>query len=204
MGEPQQVRHGDSGVSFIAPGRTDFFRDPASREAIDNAPYLYRDAPSHFTFSTRVVPGFASRYDAGAILCYRDPESWVKLAYEYTDLGYPAIVSVATRGRSDDCNGEPVSLGEVWLKVSRRESLLGLYYSFDGEAWKMHRLLQLPGAAYSGAGSKAGSGSGSADASGGPGWRIGVAAQSPTGDGCPVDFRELSWSDRAVDDFRKG
>jgi hypothetical protein len=124
----------------------------------------------------------------------------VKLAYEYTDLGYPAIVSVATRGRSDDCNGEPVGRGEVWLKVSRRENLLGLYYSLDGEMWKMHRLLQLPEAAHS----RTDSGSGAADASGGPGWRIGVAAQSPTGNGCPVDFRELSWSDRALDDFRKG
>ena len=191
MGEPQQLRHDEDQVSFAAAGGTDFFRDPASTDAIDNAPYLYRDAPSQFTFSVRVEPEFASRYDAGAILCYRDPETWVKLAYEYTDLGYPAIVSVVTRERSDDCNGEPVSGGQVWLKVSRRETLLGLYYSLDGRQWKMHRLLQIPEPADSALGS-----SGS--------WRVGVAAQSPTGDACRVGFRDLSWSDRAVDDFRTG
>lgn len=185
IGKPVEPEIGESVVTFGAEGRTDYFCDPASETVIGNAPYFWREATPAFTLTVRVRPEFGSTYDAGAILYYADKEQWTKLAYEYTDMEYPAIVSVVTRGRSDDCNGEAWPSGEVWLRVSRKEGLLGLYYGEDGTRWKMHRLLATPGEAH---------------AQG----LVGLSVQSPTGDGCRARFDQISWRPEPISDFRKG
>lgn len=185
IGKPVDPEVEESRVVFGAAGKSDYFRDPASETVIGNAPYFWREAPRAFTLTALVKPGFQATYDAGALFYYANEEHWSKLAYEYTDMDYPAIVSVVTRGRSDDCNGEPWPSGEVWLRVSRKEGTLGFYYSEDGKNWKMHRLLAVPGQEHSQG-------------------LIGLLAQSPTGEGCRVTFDQLSWSLEAVADFRKG
>jgi hypothetical protein len=185
IGSPVEPEIGETAVTFGAKGKTDYFRDPASETVIGNAPFYWREATPAFTLTVRVRPEFGSTYDAGAIFYYADEEHWTKLAYEYTDMAYPAIVSVVTRGRSDDCNGEGWPSGAAWLRVSRRNALLGLYYGEDGTHWKMHRLLNTPGEAH---------------AQG----LVGLLAQCPTGEGCRVRFDRIGWSTEAVSDFRKG
>jgi hypothetical protein len=225
MNQPAAAEVGAEAIEIRAGAQTDLFRDPGTSGSISNAPVFYRAAPAEFTVGATVSPGFGATYDAGAIVFWLNEESWVKLAFEYTDLGYPAIVSVVTRERSDDCNGERMREGDtVALRVSRREGLLGLYYAVDGGSWKMHRLLSLAGAAGVADPADGAAGADAGDAEGGAGGaagvavpargpgrgqqmvepRIGLSAQSPTGQGCTVRFTDLSWDDAAVRDFRAG
>lgn len=185
IGSPVDPEIEEKRVTFGSEGKTDYFRDPASEMVIGNAPYYWREATRSFTLTARVRPEFRATFDAGAILYYADEEHWTKLAYEFTDMDYPAIVSVVTRGRSDDCNGEAWPSGDVWLRVSRKEGVLGLYYGADGEEWKMHRLLAVPGQEHSQG-------------------LVGLSVQSPTGQGCRVRFDHIEWNNAAVSDFRKG
>ena len=186
MGSPLRREDDGSTVIFGAEGKTDFFRDPASETVIANAPFIYEEIVGDFTLTVTVSPRFASTYDAGAILLFAAGDEWLKLAYENTDLGYPAIVSVATRGKSDDCNGEPWSAGTVTLRMSRRGNTVGCYYGESEEALKMHRLLIVPG-----------------EGSDRP-IRLGLSVQSPTGEGCRASFEAIRLERRPVADMRKG
>ncbi|MFP4206515.1 MAG: DUF1349 domain-containing protein, partial [Spirochaetaceae bacterium] len=185
IGSPVDPEIEENGVTFGAKGKTDYFRDPASETVMGNAPFYWREAPEAFTLTVRVRPEFRSTYDAGSILYYADEADWAKLAYELTDMDYPAIVSVVTRGSSDDCNGEPWSAGSVWLRVSRNAGTLGLYYGADGKSWKMHRLLSVPGQELSHG-------------------LVGLSVQAPTGNGCRTRFDHLGWSEKPVRNFRTG
>jgi len=76
------------------------------------------------------------------------------------------IVSVVTRGVSDDANSWVVDGRTVWLRVSRIDHAFAYHASLDGKTWRMIRFFTIDGTPTSGA--------------------IGFEAQSPTGDGCVV------------------
>ena len=185
IGEPLDRRSGSESESFGAGAKTDYFRDPASDNVIASAPFVYDEVAGDFTLTVRVEPSFSSTYDAGAILLMSDEEQWLKFAYELTDIGYPAAVSVVTRGRSDDCNGEPWRSGSVLYRLSRRGSAVGCYYGERARDLKMHRLLTVPGEPSASL-------------------RLGLSVQSPTGEGCRCSFSEISFEPRPVSDMRRG
>lgn len=185
MNSPQDLTESDGSVSFEAPGKTDYFVDPVSGAVTRSAPFYYVIPPEAFTFTARVSPAFAATYDAGALFYYAEEHSWVKLAFENTDMAYPAVVSVVTRGKSDDCNGEPVRAGSLWLRMSGKDDVLGLYYSLDGVKWKMQRLLSL-------------------EVPRNVSPRLGLVVQSPTGEGCRAVFDHIELTDTEVRSFRSG
>ena len=43
------------------------------------------------------------------------------------------IVSVVTRGVSDDCNSQTVETGEAWLRLARLDGAFAFHASQDGE-----------------------------------------------------------------------
>jgi hypothetical protein len=54
------------------------------------------------------------------------------------------IVSVVTRGVSDDCNSQTVEGGEVWLRLARANGVFAFHASRDGERWELVRFFALP------------------------------------------------------------
>lgn len=186
VGDPLERRRESGSERFVAGPGTDYFRDPTSEGVIENAPFVYEELLDDFTLTVRVSPRFQGTYDAGALLLIAGEGEWLKLAYENTDLGYPAIVSVVTRGRSDDCNGEGWPSGSVILRLSRSGDAVGCYYGDSREGLKMHRLLRIPGPG------------GSAPV------RVGLSVQSPKGAGTEASFSEIDLQRVAVADMRKG
>ena len=71
---------------------------------------------------------------------YIDDKTGIKVAIEMTDLGHTTGVSVVTNGVSDDSNGEKSEGKSIWLKLSKKDNGIGLYYSMDAIKWKMVRL----------------------------------------------------------------
>ncbi len=176
----------DDKIVIEAGSKTDFFRNPANGDLSHNAPLYVLKTADEFTFSCKVTPQFKKTYDAGGIMLYSDNYNWVKLAFEKTDLGYPAVVSVVTKDFSDDCNGEEVKEPYIWLKISKKEELCGLYYSFNKLEWKMKRLFKFESL------------KNNSDQ------YVGIEAQSPIGEGCSVLFSDFKYIEKAVEDFRKG
>lgn len=185
LNKPEKYQEENNRIIISAGGKTDFFVDPALNAVMSNAPLYMTEIKGDFSFSCKVKPLFKAKYDAGAVMLYIDDYNWIKFAFEKTDLGYPAVVSVLTKDYSDDCNGEEIPHDSIYLKMSRKEGLTGLYYSLDGIIWKMKRLFRFEGNYYRNI-------------------FLGIESQSPVGEGCEVEFSEINLLEKPVKDFRKG
>jgi uncharacterized protein len=172
------------GVLTVRAGaRTDLFVDPSGGPAIANAPRLLGLSSGDFLLSARVKVEFAARFDAGALLIHVDDRSWAKLCFEYAPLNVPTVVSVVTRGLSDDCNSYPAESNTTWLRVARRGGAFAFHCSADGETWRLVRHFALAPAA---------------DVA------VGFLAQSPEGDGCTATFDSIRLRLERLGDLRSG
>jgi Uncharacterized conserved protein len=184
---PASWQDGDDGcLTVVAGPRTDLFVDPAGAEPVLTAPRLLGPVPSgDFQLSARVRVGFAATYDAGCLLLYAGPTTWAKLAYERSPQGAGMVVSVITRGVSDDANGFVVPAeAPLWLRVSRLGPAWAFHASTDGVRWHFVRHFRL-------------------DATAEP-LRIGFEAQSPTGEGCTAVFDRIGFEATRLGDLRDG
>ena len=177
-------------VVAAAPGHTDFYVNPAGEgsadaESLGNAATLLGTPPEgDFRFSARVTVDFRSQYDAGVLMLWSDERRWAKFCFEFSPAEEPMVVSVVTRGVSDDANAFVVEDRTVWLRVSRVDTVYAYHASTDGTTWRLVRVFGLGGDI--------------AD------HRIGFEAQSPTGDGCTATFDRVSFTRDRLEDLRDG
>jgi regulation of enolase protein 1 (concanavalin A-like superfamily) len=94
------------------------------------------------------------------------------------------VVSVVTRGVSDDANAFVVPERSVRLRVSRIDRAYAYHASIDGKTWTLIRVFTL-----------------GSDVTG---HKVGFEAQSPTGDGCTVTFTEIHFTRQRLNDLRDG
>ena len=182
--KPQSWSVPDGASLLVAAGpRTDWFVDPQrSAEPKLNAPALLGGSSGDFLLSARVTVDFAGTYDAGVLVVYESDDVWAKLCFEYSPQREPMVVSVVTRGVSDDCNSFVVDGSSVWLRIARVGSAFAFHASTDGGNWSFIRHFALEG--------------------GEP--AIGFAGQSPTGDGCSVTFEQIAYEATLLGDLRSG
>lgn len=190
---PWRLDPGAGAVRATAAPHSDLFIDPGkgttlNAESMLNAATLLGAAqPGDFQLSARVTVDFAATYDAGVLLLWVDEHHWGKLCFEFSPAGEPMIVSVVTRGVSDDANAFVVPGRSVWLRVSRIDRAYAYHASEDGRRWRMIRFFTLDGA------------------EGAPERElIGFEAQSPTGDGCEVTFQDIRFVPERLADLRDG
>lgn len=177
------VESGDQ-LTIQAGAATDWFSDPASSQRKDDAPCaLFAAADNAFTLSAHVRVAFASTFDAGTLQVRVTDDVWAKLCFEYSPQHQPMIVSVVTRGVSDDCNSAHLEEDSVFLRITRRDAIFAFHYSLDGHLWHLVRYFTL-GAA--------------------PRLHLGLSAQSPTGGGCAAVFSQIRYTPTAVADLRSG
>jgi len=183
--EPESWRvPADSSLHLVAGARTDWFVDPQrSAEARMDAPALVGETTGDYLLSALVTVDFAATYDAGVLVLRERDDRWAKLCFEYSPDRRPMVVSVVTRGLSDDCNSVVVDGESVWLRIARIGSAFAFHMSTDGERWSLVRHFAL-------------------DGDGEP--SVGFLAQSPTGDGCAVAFERISYRAERLDDLRSG
>jgi uncharacterized protein len=171
-------------ISITSGADTDWFIDPAGEPGKNNAPIaLFVPPDPAFCLQARVTVGFAATYDAGVLFVYANDALWAKLCFEYSPQRQPMIVSVVTHGVSDDCNSVVVGDNSVYLRVYRRREVFAFHYSLDGHYWHVVRYFTLGDL--------------------GQLW-MGFSAQSPTGQGCKVDFSEILYTPRILSDLRNG
>jgi uncharacterized protein len=183
--EPLQWKCGKGDLLEIVAGpESDLFTDPGGAAAKDNAPCaLFTPPDPEFRFSARVEAEFGSTYDAGALHIRTESGPWGKLALEYSPDWKPTIVSVVTRGLSDDCNSAPVKGNCAYLRISRNGAAFAFHYSLDGKKWQMVRYFSLGETSHP---------------------QIGLSAQSPLGATCRASFSEIAYLPGSLADIRNG
>jgi len=137
-----------------------------------------------FQFSSKVTVKFDSDYDAGVLLIWSNAKTWAKLCFEYSPDEEAMVVSVVTRGASDDANSFTLPIHEVWLRISRMGEVYAFHASHDGEFWKLIRVFTLGSAIEN--------------------HKVGFVAQAPLGEGCEVTFESVKFSYSTLAQLRDG
>ena len=179
--EPAAFRLEGDALRIEAGPQTDLFVDPQGAPARLDAPRLLGRLDGDLQLSARVSVGFASTFDAGVLLLYAGEPAWAKLCFELSPDGRPMVVSVVTRGLSDDANAFAVEAEEIWLRISRIGAASAFHASHDSRRWELIRHFAL-----------------GADA------ELGFLAQSPTGEGCSVTFDQITFVQDRLADLRSG
>ncbi len=156
---------------------------PGTGEAKLDAEARLEPVEGDFLLGARVEVDFAATFDAGVLVVWRDMRTWAKLCFEYSPEGEPMVVSVVTRGVSDDANSAVVDGDAVWLRIARLGPAFAFHCSTDGERWRLVRHFALGG-------------EGEVQA--------GFLAQSPTGAGCAARFSEIVLRSETLSDIRSG
>jgi uncharacterized protein len=174
---------GEGSLAVEAGPGTDLFVDPGDGRETLNAPRALGRVDGDFTLSARVSVAFRSTFDAGVLLLWASARSWAKLCFELSQQGESMVVSVVTRGVSDDCNSFVVDEGDVRLRIARLGSAFAFHASTDGASWRLVRHFALEPEAE---------------------MLVGFLAQSPLGTGCSVRFDEISFAPDRLADLRSG
>jgi uncharacterized protein len=181
--EPVTSGTGRDSLWVEAGSETDLFVDPGSRAAYLNAPRLVGQPVGEFTLSAHVTVDFRSTFDAGALLLWVHEHAWAKLCFELSPGDKPTVVSVVTRGVSDDCNSFATDRHEMWLRLARLGTAFAFHASTDGRGWQLIRYFAL-------------------DSDADP--LVGFLVQSPRGRGCTARFEEIVFARNRLADLRSG
>jgi regulation of enolase protein 1 (concanavalin A-like superfamily) len=170
-------------VRITAGPRTDWFVHPATGEGKLDAPAELEPVAGDFLLSALVEVEFAATFDAGVLALWHDERTWAKLCFEYSPDGEPMVVSVVTRGVSDDANSTVIEGNAVWLRIARMGQAFAFHYSSNGERWNLVRHFALGT---------------NGDL------QVGFLAQSPTGEGCTATFSQVELRSATLRDIRDG
>jgi uncharacterized protein len=181
--DPVSAELGDGSLTIEAGPGTDWFRDPGGRAPSLNAPALVGPQSGPFRLSARVTVGFGATYDAGGLVAYAGESRWAKLCLEYSPQNEATVVSVVTRGASDDCTSSVFHGDALWLRVQRLGADWTFHTSGDGRDWTFVRHFEL----------------GEPDEV-----LIGFQAQSPTGRACSATFDHIEHGADPSTELRDG
>jgi hypothetical protein len=174
------------GVLVLTSGaKSDLFIDPAGEEGAwpDAGRLTGLPGDRDFALAARVSVKFGNVFDAGVLLLYLSERRWAKLCYELSPQRRPTVVSVVTRGTSDDSNSFETGGAAIWLRITRAGRAWAFHASEDGKWWRMVRYFTLGEAS---------------------GARVGFLAQSPRGPGCTAVFDSIAYTPGAAADLRDG
>jgi len=162
---------------------TDWFVDPFDGRVDNTAPILFFVPGPDYVLNGKVNVSFRSKWDAGALMVWADDHHWAKLSFELSPEKQPTMVTVVTRGLSDDCNSIPLSGNDVYLQIARTGNTYVFYSSTNGRDWKILRTFSLDSDLQQ---------------------MVGFEAQSPAGSGANVTFSEIHYSPAKIKNIYTG
>jgi regulation of enolase protein 1 (concanavalin A-like superfamily) len=130
-----------------------------------------------------VTVDFGADFDAGVLRIHANDQLWAKLCFEFSPQRQPMVVSVVTRGLSDDCNSVDIHGNVVYLRMAVTPQTVAFHYSQDGTDWHFVRFFSL----------------GKLSAP-----QVGFSSQSPTGPGCRVVFSQIHYRAGVLKNNRSG
>jgi uncharacterized protein len=175
----------DGVLALTSGAKSDLFIDPAGEEGgrPDAGRLTGLPGDRDFRLAARVSVQFGNVFDAGVLVLYLSERRWAKLCYELSPQRRPTVVSVVTRGTSDDSNSFETNGEPIWLRITRAGRAWAFHASEDGAWWRMVRYFTLGEAS---------------------GARVGFLAQSPQGPACTAVFDSITYTPGAAEDLRDG
>lgn len=131
-------------LRIVPEAGTNLILSPSRSYNVMNAPMVLAEAQGDFTLVAKVSAQLAGVYDSGALAVYGDEKNWAKLCFENSPRHEAMIVSVVTRGWSDDTNSETLVSPLVYLAVARKGNEFSFHFSRDGRDWRLVRHFDMP------------------------------------------------------------
>lgn len=183
--EPPKWRiESDGSLTISAGPDTDYFHDPSTGKRTASAPCaLMKIKEPSFVLSTRASMNASETFDAAVLFVRAADDLWAKLCLENSPAGAPTIVSVVTRGLSDDCNSVALERPDVRLRVAKTPNTVAFHYSVDAKYWHLVRYFSI----------------GTLDTV-----QVGFVAQSPFGRGSQVRFSDFAYKCGELGNLRDG
>ena len=169
-------------ITMVAGKSTNLFNSPSGYFKCSDFPFYSTEVVGDFIATCHINPRFDKTYDLGCLIVWENDDKWIKFAYELSDSGYPAIVSIRTDVYSDDCNG-PMMEEPCWLRISRKDNVFALHYSKDTKNWALARIFRMEMNECI---------------------MVGISAQCPSGEKVSVDFNEFEITDYDFTNQRLG
>ena len=141
--DPAGWKVSDGVLTIRSSGKTDWYAAPTGGAVVGSSPLLLFPAPRDFWFSAKVTLYFKSQFDAGALIVYADEQNWVKFAFESPNGKSGGVVSVVTRGLSDDNTGTAIEGNSDYLKISKTGQAIFLHFSTNGRTRSVTRAFNL-------------------------------------------------------------
>lgn len=183
MNPPGSFAVTDSSLQIVALEGSDFFNNPEDGTISQSAPFLFESVAGDFVATALVEPDFSAQWNAVALMVHIDSLNWIKFAFENSDATGPGIVSVITKGTSDDANGAVLpDVSRLWLAIIRKDNNYAMHWSLDGKNYQMARLTAMKPVS---------------------GVRIGIEAQSPVGVQATHRIHSYKVASRTVTELRK-
>jgi uncharacterized protein len=144
VNDPVDIRaNPDGSLMMKTIGKTDLFNMPDGSWVDHTAPMALLAPEGDFILAARIDARHSSMYDGTALVLFANEQCWGKLCYENSADKESTVVTVVTRGLSDDCNGELVNADHVYLAICRRKNEYSFHWSKDGKSWKLARHFSL-------------------------------------------------------------
>jgi uncharacterized protein len=169
-------------LTISSDAKTDWFVDPFDGTVAKTAPILLFAPGADYVLSARVTVQFATKWDAGALMLWGDEHHWAKLSFEFSPDSKPTLVTVVTRGLSDDCNSMSIPGDSVYLRIAKSGNTYVFYYATDGQSWQILRTFSLDTNLPV---------------------RAGFESQSPAGSGAVAKFSAITYDPHRISDIYK-
>jgi regulation of enolase protein 1 (concanavalin A-like superfamily) len=169
-------------LTISSSAKTDWFVDPFDGTVAKTAPILLFAPGPDYVLSARVTVQFTTKWDAGALMLWGDDHHWAKLSYEFSPDQKPTLVTVVTRGLSDDCNSQSLAGDSVYLRIAKSGNTYVFYFATDGKNWQILRTFSLDTDLPS---------------------RAGFESQSPEGSGAVATFSAITYDPHRIRDIYK-
>ncbi len=143
LNEPPTWKDDGNQIEAITASKSDFWRKTHYGFTRDSGHFYYQEVSGNFTAEIRVIGRYEALYDQAGLMLRVDEENWIKTGIEYFD-GQQHASAVVTREFSDwsvvKLEGYPPCL---WLRVTRKNEAVEIFYSLDGENYSLLRLAYL-------------------------------------------------------------
>jgi regulation of enolase protein 1 (concanavalin A-like superfamily) len=141
--EPRLWEQSDNRVTVTTDPKTDFWRKTHYGFIRDNGHLFYQQVNGDFQADVRFSGAYNALYDQAGLMVRIDEAHWVKCGVEFVN-GVQHASAVVTRDYSDwSVLPLPGNPPEFWLRVTRHDAVIEVFYSLDGSDYTMIRTAHL-------------------------------------------------------------
>ena len=143
LNEPSDWKLENTAIKVTSDPDTDFWRKTHYGFIRDTGHFYYQSVTGNFTAEVKVIGKYKDLYDQAGLMLRVDESNWLKCGIELVD-NIQQLSVVVTRDYSDwSILPMADNLGAIWLKITRQDEAIEIYYSLDSQQYNLLRMTYL-------------------------------------------------------------